>query len=61
MSEGTAAMPDEYVRRHWFRIRTASGKEMKIYFERQARSQSSRKQRWWIFSVMAVIAPWHST
>lgn len=55
-SEGTAAMSEEYVRRHWYRIRTVSGKEMKIYFERQARSQSGRKQRWWLFSVMALLA-----
>jgi len=29
---------ERYVRKHWFRIRTAEDLEMKIYFERQARS-----------------------
>jgi len=53
LSQGTAQMPDRYVRKHWYRIRTESGKEMKIYFERQARSKGSAKQRWWLFSVIA--------
>ncbi len=52
LSPGTAAMPDRYVRKHWYRIRTESGKEMKIYFERQARSKGAAKQRWWLFSVL---------
>ena len=52
LSQGTAAMPDRYVRKHWYRIRTESGKEMKIYFERQARSKGSAKQRWWLFSLL---------
>ena len=42
---------EQYVRKHWFRIRTTSGEEMKLYFERQARSKRERKQRWWLFSV----------
>ena len=46
-----AAMQERYLRKHWYRIRTAEGQEMKIYFERQARSKSAAKQRWWLFSV----------
>ena len=46
-----AAMQERYLRKHWYRIRTAEGREMKIYFERQARSKSGAKQRWWVFSV----------
>lgn len=46
-----ATMPERYLRKHWYRIRTVAGQEMKIYFERQARSKSGAKQRWWLFSV----------
>jgi hypothetical protein len=53
LSPGSAAMRDRYVRKHWYRVRTESGKEMKIYFERQARSNAGAKQRWWLFSVLA--------
>ncbi|HKW52002.1 MAG TPA: DUF6504 family protein [Candidatus Eisenbacteria bacterium] len=46
-----AAMQERYLRKHWYRIRTAAGREMKIYFERQARSKAGAKQRWWVYSV----------
>lgn len=46
-----ATMQDRYLRKHWYRIRTAAGREMKIYFERQARSKSGAKRRWWVYSV----------
>lgn len=39
---------ERYVRKHWFRIRTAGGDEMKIYFERKLRSARQSKQRWWL-------------
>ena len=42
---------ERYVRKHWFRIRTANGEEWKLYFERQARSARQRKQRWWLYTV----------
>ena len=42
---------EQYVRKHWFRIRASDGREMKIYFERQARSRSQRMQRWWLYTV----------
>ena len=41
----------QYLRKHWFRIRATSGDEMKIYFERTARSAKQRKTRWWLYSV----------
>jgi hypothetical protein len=53
LSHAGATMAEEYLRRHWYRIRTAAGHEMKIYFERQARSKGSAKQRWWIFSIIS--------
>jgi len=46
-----ATMPERYLRKHWYRIRTGEGREMKIYFERQARSKAGAKQRWWLFSM----------
>jgi hypothetical protein len=42
---------EQYVRKHWFRIRTSSGDEMKVYFERQPRSGRERKTRWWLYSM----------
>ena len=42
---------ERYVRKHWFRIRTAAGEEWELYFERQARSARELKLRWWLFTV----------
>jgi len=44
--------PEEYVRKHWFEVRTAEGETMKIYFDRQARP-GRRGKRWWLFTVSA--------
>ncbi len=37
-----------YLRRHWWRIVTTGGLELKIYCERQPRSA----HRWWVYSAM---------
>ncbi len=42
---------ERYLRKHWYHIRTTDGAELQIYFERQARSASSRRKRWWIYTV----------
>jgi hypothetical protein len=42
---------ERYVRKHWYHVRTADGREMKLYFERQARSGSRKKARWWLYTV----------
>jgi phosphoribosylglycinamide formyltransferase-1 len=42
---------ERYVRRHWYRVRTTEGPEMKIYFERQPRSSRERAVRWWIYTI----------
>ncbi|MDQ1256736.1 MAG: hypothetical protein QG656_1336, partial [Candidatus Hydrogenedentes bacterium] len=42
---------EQYVRKHWFEARMTDGSEMKIYFERQARSTRERKIRWWLHTV----------
>lgn len=52
LSSGSRAMPERYVRKHWYRIRTAGDVEMKIYFERQSRSRGGSKRRWVLFSVV---------
>ena len=41
---------ERYARKHWFEVLTDSGDTMKIYFERQARSGSS-KNRWRLFTI----------
>jgi hypothetical protein len=42
---------EKYVRKHWYRIETASGEVMQIYFERKPLSRSQQKARWWLYSV----------
>jgi len=43
---------EQYVRKHWFRIRTTTGERMRIYFDRQARSHRRQKQRWWLYALL---------
>ena len=40
-----------YLRKHWFTIRCTDGTEMTIYFERQPRSKSQNKARWWLYTL----------
>ena len=40
-----------YVRRHWFRVVTADGAEMELYFDRQPRVRQ-RMQRWWLATIV---------
>lgn len=47
---------EQYVRRHWFEIRTADGATMTIYFERQPRSRK-KSRRWWIYSTQSAQPP----
>lgn len=39
-----------YVRKHWWEVITTDDRRMRLYFERQARSRSTRA-RWWLYSV----------
>ncbi len=41
---------EQYARKHWFEVKTASHGRARIYFERQARGKD-RTMRWWLFSV----------
>jgi hypothetical protein len=42
---------EQYLRKHWYKIKTLDGLVMTLYFERQARSKTQRKTRWWLYSV----------
>jgi len=42
-----------YLRRHWYRIVSAEGLVMRIYFERRPRSSGKVTRRWWLYSVSA--------
>lgn len=43
--------PEQYLRKHWFKIRTDNGLEMTMYFERQARTKRQAKNRWWLYTI----------
>jgi hypothetical protein len=40
-----------YLRKHWYKIMTADGLMMTLYFERQGRSKSQNKTRWWLYTI----------
>ncbi len=42
---------EQYLRKHWYKIRTGEGLVMTMYFERQPRSKSRSKARWWLYAV----------
>lgn len=42
---------ERYIRKHWFRLKTASGQEMKVYFQRQPRPGTKSASRWWLYSL----------
>ena len=47
----TADRGEMYLRRHWFRVETATGEQMTLYCERQARNLKKPKARWWVYTV----------
>ena len=50
-SSGSKSMPEHYLRKHWFRVLTDDGAEMKLYFERKARTKGAARARWWLYTV----------
>jgi len=42
---------EQYLRKHWYKVRIGDGLHMTIYFERQARSKSRSKARWWLYTI----------
>ena len=41
---------EQYLRRHWFRLRTACGATVVLYFQRRARD-AGRGPRWWMYTI----------
>ena len=39
---------DTYVKRHYFEVRLADGRDATIYFERQAKAN---QPRWWLYTI----------
>ena len=50
-TSGSKSMPEHYLRKHWFHVRTDDGSEMKLYFERKARTKGRERARWWLYTV----------
>ena len=44
---------EQYLRKHWFKIRTKDHQIMTLYFDRQARSVGQQKHRWWLYTLEA--------
>ena len=42
---------EQYLRKHWYKVKTDDGLRMTIYFERQSQSKSQNKTRWWLYTV----------
>ncbi len=42
---------EQYLRKHWYKIRTTTDEIMTLYFERQARSKGQSKARWWLYTI----------
>lgn len=42
---------EKYLRRHWYRIRTAAGITMTVYCERQPKPTKSARRRWWVYTI----------
>ncbi|MBN1870443.1 MAG: cytoplasmic protein [Candidatus Omnitrophica bacterium] len=39
-----------YLRKHWYEIETASGKTMKVYFQKPTKGKG-KDAGWWVFSL----------
>jgi phosphoribosylglycinamide formyltransferase-1 len=48
----TPELGEMYLRRHWFEVLTDTGLQLTIYCERQRRSPSRPKSRWWVYSAV---------
>ena len=46
--------PEQYVRRHWWRVRTEPPAVMTVYCDRQARARKRPRARWWVYSASAM-------
>lgn len=44
---------ETYLRKHWYEVKTDTGHTLVLYFDRQPRTQSQRKDRWVIFKELS--------
>lgn len=51
LSPRAANVRGQYVRRHWYRVRTGEGEVMTIYLVRTAANVSRHRPGWWLYSV----------
>ena len=49
--EGGSATGELYLRKHWYKVATATGEVMTLYCDRQARSAKRPKARWWLYTM----------
>lgn len=42
-----------YLKKHWYRVLTDDGTQMRLYFDRQPRRGARPTARWWVYSVIA--------
>lgn len=47
----THGSQEQYVRKHWYDIRTTEGPAMRIYCDRRPSRGRSPRQRWWVFTI----------
>jgi hypothetical protein len=50
ISEFLHGSGEQYVRKHWYLVEDSFGRELEIYFDRQARGPRT-KTRWTLFSM----------
>ena len=48
---------ERYVRKHWYKIRTGNHQIATLYFDRQTRSTSQKKRRWWLYTLEDICNP----
>lgn len=41
---------EQYLRRHWYHLRTTDNQDLTVYFERQPRSRN-RSHRWFLYTL----------
>jgi hypothetical protein len=50
-SRCTSGADEQYVRRHWYTIRTEPPTTMTVYCDRQPKDRKRPKSRWFVFTV----------
>ena len=50
-SRCTSGADEQYVRRHWWTIRTDPPATMTVYCDRQPKDRKHPKARWWVYTI----------